>query len=298
VKPEFFRDRKIAQAGPVIALVYEALWCIADDFGTAPCDPVQVKGEMFVYWPTIGVPEIAGALRHLCGTSRVKLFMVGDQLFARICNWSKHQKPHRPSAFRHPTTGQEVRWDGDAPVPHDSGTSEAPVASFDPVVLSSSYSNGERAEKEQDPDGEVAFLAKVPKEKRATWRAILKGWREGLGTPRMKPFTDDDIRAGLLEYIAKTGEDRDFSPQHVVTFPEGIRQRRELGPMEPRPAKRYPSRVPDTKAPPRGGSPPVKDDAPLCGICGTRETEIKNSRIVPKHKDGCALAVATAGIGR
>ncbi len=50
--------------------------------------------------------------------------------------------------------------------------------------------------------------------------------------------------------------------------------------------------------PPRGGSPPAKEDAPLCGVCGTRETEIKNSRITPKHKDGCALAVATAQVGR
>jgi hypothetical protein len=74
--------------------------------------------------------------------------------------------------------------------------------------------------------GEIAFLATVPPDKRIIWEHILNGWRVGLGTPRMKPFSDDDISAGLLEYLAKTTTP-DFSPRHVCTFPEQIRERRE-----------------------------------------------------------------------
>jgi len=55
---------------------------------------------------------------------------------------------------------------------------------------------------------------------------------------------------------------------------------------------------PEQTRPARGGSPPVADDAPICGICGTTETHVVNRRIVPKHKDGCALAVAIAKVGK
>lgn len=219
LKPEFFRDRKIAQLGPSVALVYQALWNLADDYGTAPCDPVQVKGEMFVYWSSIGVPEISGALRHLSGSKRVVLFMVGDQLYARIPSWDKHQHPHKPSKFRHPTKGEGVMWDGDVPVPHSDSTAPALPTSFNPVVLES-YPTATRT------DGEVAFLGTLPPEKRGTWERIFDGWRQGLGTPGMKPFTDEDISVGLLEYLAKTTAP-DFSPQHVVTFPAGVKERRE-----------------------------------------------------------------------
>ena len=39
LKPEFFTDKKIGQLDPVTALVYQALWCWADDGGTAQADP-------------------------------------------------------------------------------------------------------------------------------------------------------------------------------------------------------------------------------------------------------------------
>ena len=101
LKPEFFRDRKMAELGPLEALVFQALWCLADDGGTAPCDPDRLKGEMFFAWSAVGVPEITGALRHLSALSRVKFFQAGDELFCDIVSWPKHQTIHKPSAFRY-----------------------------------------------------------------------------------------------------------------------------------------------------------------------------------------------------
>lgn len=229
LKPEFFRDRKMGQTGPMVALIYQALWCLADDHGTAPCDPIQVKGEMFVYWPMIGVPEITGALRHLDGTGRVKLFMVGDQLFARIPSWKKHQHPHKPSKFKHPVTGDAVTWDGDIPVPHHAGTEPAPPTSLEPRAYT--QSNSSSTPSYVLTDGECAFLAALPDEKRPRWEMQFRNWRQGLGTPGMRPFTDDDISVGLIEYLTKV-DNPDFSPQHVVTFPERARARREQAPRE------------------------------------------------------------------
>lgn len=100
LKPEFFRDRKMAELGPVGAVVFQALWVSADDGGMAPCDPDQLKGEMFFAWSAVGVPEITGALRHLAALGRVKFYQGGDELFCQVVNWRRHQFVHKPSKFR------------------------------------------------------------------------------------------------------------------------------------------------------------------------------------------------------
>ncbi len=101
LKPEFFRDRKMAELGPIGAIVYQAVWVIADDGGVAPCDIDQLKGEMFFAWSVIGVPEVRESLRRLFALSRVKFFQAGDELFCQIINWDKHQQIHKPSQFRY-----------------------------------------------------------------------------------------------------------------------------------------------------------------------------------------------------
>jgi hypothetical protein len=123
LKPEFFADKKIAQLGPIAALVYEALWCMADDGGTAPCDPDTVKAQMFYRWSAVGVPEISEALRHLSESGRIVVYDVGDDFYARIPTWKKHQQVHKPSKFRYPAQPKEVT----PLVPGDSGTSAAPL---------------------------------------------------------------------------------------------------------------------------------------------------------------------------
>jgi hypothetical protein len=108
LKPEFFTDKKIAALGPVAALVYQALWCMADDGGTAPCDADTIKAQMFYRWSAVGVPEISEALRHLSDSARIVRYSVGDDEYARIAAWEAHQQVHKPSKFRHPPMPQAV----------------------------------------------------------------------------------------------------------------------------------------------------------------------------------------------
>jgi len=108
VKPEFFQDRKIAQLGPIPALVYQALWVISDDYGTAPCDPDRINGALFYCWSAVGVPEITGALRALNDAGRITRYKVGDDTYCKIKKWDKHQKVHKPSNFRNPIEGQPL----------------------------------------------------------------------------------------------------------------------------------------------------------------------------------------------
>lgn len=122
LKPEFFRDRKISALGAVPALVYQALWCVADDVGTAPCDADRLKGEMFYFWESIGVDAIEAGLSALEIAGRIHRYRVGDDTYCRITSFSKHQKVHKPSKFRHPSSGQALTPNSASPVPHYSGT--------------------------------------------------------------------------------------------------------------------------------------------------------------------------------
>ena len=101
LKPEFFTDKKIAQMGPITALVYQALWVSADDGGMAPADPELLKGQLFIRWKDIDSLSIQGALTELSLSARIQLYQGGDEIFAQVLSWDKNQKVNRPSAFRY-----------------------------------------------------------------------------------------------------------------------------------------------------------------------------------------------------
>ena len=108
LKPEFFTDKKIGQLDPVTALVYQALWCWADDGGTAQADPDVIKAQAFYRWSAVTLPGITGALRGLSELGRIRVYMVGDDLYAKIANWDRHQSVHKPSKFRYPQESEGI----------------------------------------------------------------------------------------------------------------------------------------------------------------------------------------------
>lgn len=122
LKPEFFRDRKIGPLGPTTALVYQVLWIVADDGGTAPCDTDRLKAEMFLLWPDVTVEVIEQALAALESVKRIRRYKAGDDTYARIDNFPKHQKVHNPSKFRYPQLGEAVTPNTAAALPQSSGS--------------------------------------------------------------------------------------------------------------------------------------------------------------------------------
>jgi hypothetical protein len=129
LKPEFFRDKKIRQLTPTAALVYQAIWCMADDGGVAPADPERIYGEMFIGWTHVTLADITVALSELSGSTRIALYRVGDDVFAEIPKFTEHQKPSHPSKYRYPRGGERV-------------TENTPVALMEPSasVISSQVS--------------------------------------------------------------------------------------------------------------------------------------------------------------
>ena len=108
VKPEFFQDKVIARQGSQVAVVYQALWCWADDGGVARIEPDLVKGEAFARWPEYTISVITDCLVRLHSARRIRPYVVGEELFAEIPTLARHSPANHPSRFRHPRDGQEV----------------------------------------------------------------------------------------------------------------------------------------------------------------------------------------------
>lgn len=164
LKPEFFNDRKMGSLGPIPALVFQALWCMADDGGTALCNPEIVKGQMFIWWPAVGLPEVSEGLRQLSEARRIKRYSIGDDEYAIIVNWEKHQSVHNPSKFRYPPPVNEVTGNTAAVLPQEGGS---------PQHLDTQIPRSLEAEITTSTTSE-AVIAKLPEEYRPDLVAFLK----------------------------------------------------------------------------------------------------------------------------
>ncbi len=195
LKPEFFRDRKMAEAGPLSALVYQSLWVTADDGGMARCDPDRLKGEMFCFWKDVGVPEIIPALRRLHSLGRITFFQGSDELFCQIVTWERHQKVHKPSRFRYRQLHEDFR----QIVPEWCGTSEAPVRVSPPPRLLDSQTPRPQESQLQGGASRPAKRKADASQGTPTFRELMGLVRAHLYTPDGKPASGwDEARDGSI----------------------------------------------------------------------------------------------------
>lgn len=206
LKPEFFSDKKIAALGPVAALVYEALWCMADDGGTAPCDPDTVKAQMFYRWSAVGVPEITEALHALSRIGRIVRYQVGDDTYASIPTWNTHQKVHKPSSFRYPDASKGVAVE----VPEECGTSEAPL----PASPHPRHLDSQTPRELEGASAPAPVVRRVAKPKHPEWVGVgVAKWLPLVGAMKpdlfyrtLAPIVDihgwDTVWADLLEWVS------------------------------------------------------------------------------------------------
>jgi len=162
LKPEFFRDRLIGKLGSRVASVYQVLWCMADDGGTAPCDPDRMKGEMFYTWPEMTQRVLMEAIHRLAVHGRLDLYRVGDETFAKIRTFPRHQKPQRPSAFRYPTSPQLFTPDEWMSFVQGSMSPHGVLSEPSTSVVSSQYSVDSRKEQIASAAAEVISVKKEP----------------------------------------------------------------------------------------------------------------------------------------
>ena len=103
VKPEFFRDPKLAaDLTRDQRLFYEGLWVEADDQGRLVANARALLGAIFPYDEDITLEWIECALQRLADTQRLVFYVVDEMRYAVLTKFTAHQKINRPTPSKLP----------------------------------------------------------------------------------------------------------------------------------------------------------------------------------------------------
>jgi hypothetical protein len=91
IKPGLFKNELLGTADPLLTLLFEALWCIADREGRLEDRPLRIKAEVFPYRD---VTDIDGYLTQLQEMGFIRRYRVNNAGLIEVLNFKKHESPH------------------------------------------------------------------------------------------------------------------------------------------------------------------------------------------------------------
>lgn len=94
LKPGFFVNEYLGTCDPLEALFFEGLWTLADRYGRLENRPLRMKAQIFPY-RNLTAQEITGFVQNLSDHGFLTLYEVEGQHFIEVCNFEKHQNPHK-----------------------------------------------------------------------------------------------------------------------------------------------------------------------------------------------------------
>jgi len=98
LKPALFKNELLGVADPMLTLLFEGLWLLADREGRLEDRPLRIKGELFPYRDGLDMDDM---LNWLFEYGFIVRYTVGEKRYIEIDNFVKHQNPHRnePESF-------------------------------------------------------------------------------------------------------------------------------------------------------------------------------------------------------
>lgn len=92
IKPSIFKNELLGVADPLLTLLFESLWCLADRDGKLEDRPLRIKAETFPYREQLDVNVYLTELERLEFICRYSVDGVG---IIQVNNFLKHQNPHK-----------------------------------------------------------------------------------------------------------------------------------------------------------------------------------------------------------
>lgn len=92
IKPAIFKNELLGVADPLITLLFESLWCLADREGRLEDRPLRIKAETFPYRENL---NINGYLTELSRMGFIVRYVIDGLPLIQIVNFKKHQTPHK-----------------------------------------------------------------------------------------------------------------------------------------------------------------------------------------------------------
>ncbi|ALD99826.1 hypothetical protein [Pseudomonas syringae] len=92
IKPALFKNEVLGIADPMLTLLFEGLWLLADKAGRLEDRPLRIKGELFPYRDGL---DVDGMLAWLAAEGFIVRYTVSGKRYIQVENFDKHQNPHR-----------------------------------------------------------------------------------------------------------------------------------------------------------------------------------------------------------
>ena len=112
IKPGFFKNEILGVADPLLSLLFEGLWVLADRAGRLEDRPLRIKGEVFPYRDGVDVDSMLDWLQE---NGFIQRYAVGGKKCILVLEFVKHQNPHKneteselPAPSSDCTTSEEI----------------------------------------------------------------------------------------------------------------------------------------------------------------------------------------------
>tara|TARA_R110000782_G_C14796815_1_gene411423 strand:+ start:583 stop:1359 length:777 start_codon:yes stop_codon:yes gene_type:complete len=92
LKPALFKNELLGVADPLLTLLFESLWCLADRLGRLEDRPLRIKAETFPYREKLDVNVYLTELERLGFICR---YVADGVAVIQVENFLKHQNPHK-----------------------------------------------------------------------------------------------------------------------------------------------------------------------------------------------------------
>jgi len=112
IKPSLFKNELLGEADPLLTILFQGLWCLADKEGRLEDRPRRIKVEIFPYRE---LPDFNGYLTELARLGFIERYEVENQSIIQVINFVKHQSPHKtekPSELPAKPSGARVTYTG------------------------------------------------------------------------------------------------------------------------------------------------------------------------------------------
>lgn len=225
IKPGLFKNEILGVADPLLTILFQSLWCLADREGRLEDRPLRIKAETFPYREGL---DVNGYLTELARLGFISRYSVSGCSYIQVLNFAKHQNPHNTEKKSEiPEMSEEsVSCALTVSTPLNNGTSRADSLNLipDPLVLKPSSpavaERQKRAEKTVHDESFEQAWAAYPKRPGASKTDALKAW-----TARIKEGSrPEDMIAGVhryAEYIRKSSTDPTYIKQPATFFGPG-----------------------------------------------------------------------------
>ena len=91
IKPSLFKNEILGQADPLLTILFESLWCLADREGRMEDRPLRIKAETFPYREGL---DVNGYITELVRLGFIRRYSVNGVPYIQVVNFKKHQTPH------------------------------------------------------------------------------------------------------------------------------------------------------------------------------------------------------------